>query len=53
MDCPICSIKSRYIGQDRTGICSTEAMGIVGLGLGWNVEGNAHRRQKDVNGVQL
>jgi hypothetical protein len=24
----------------------------VGLGLAWNVEGNADRRQKDINGVQ-
>jgi hypothetical protein len=27
-------------------------MGIVGLGLGWNVVGNADRRQRDIIGVQ-
>ena len=52
LGCSIYSIKSRCIGWDRTGERSTEAMVIVGLGLGCNVEGNAGRRQKDTDGVQ-
>ena len=49
MGCPIYCIKSRYIGKDRTGDRITEAMGVAGLGLGWNVEGNSDRRQKHIN----